>query len=87
MEYNDFEITLIKENWIIENCLIKREIMIKNTKKPNDFRLVNHIQTLNWSDYLQPNQENGYNTLEQILILIQESICYNPYSPILVHCR
>jgi protein tyrosine phosphatase len=61
--------------------------MIKNTKNESDFRIITHIQTVNWPDYLEPEKETGYTTLEQILILIQESICYNTKSPILVHCR
>jgi len=61
--------------------------MIKNSKNANDFRIISQIQTINWPDYLEPERENGYNTLEEILILMQENICYNPKSPILIHCR
>lgn len=66
---------------------MKREIKIKNTKNEADFRVITQVQTINWPDYLEPEKETGYNTLEQLLIQIQESICYNPKSPILMHCR
>lgn len=85
--YQDFEISLINENWILENCIIKREIMIKNSKNEADFKIITQVQTLNWPDYLEPEKVTGYNTLEQLLILIQENICFNPKSPILIHCR
>ena len=77
----------MSESWILEKCIIKREIKIKNTKNEADFRVVTQLQTINWPDYLEPEKETGYNTIEQLLILIQESICYNPKSPILIHCR
>jgi len=66
---------------------MKREIMIKNVKNENDFRIITQVQTLNWPDYLEPEKDTGYNTLEQMLIIMQENICFKPKSPILVHCR
>jgi len=78
---------LVSESWIIDNCILKREIMIKNIKNQNDYRVITQVQILNWPDYLEPNKDTGYNTIEQLLIFMQESICFNPQLPILVHCR
>ena len=77
----------MSETWAKENCIIKREIMIKNKRNENDFRIINQIQIINWPDHSEPDKENGYATLEQILMLMQENICYTPKSPILLHCR
>lgn len=87
MEYKDLQISLINETWTKENCLIKREIMIRNKRNENDIRRISQIQVINWPDYSEPEKETGYLTLEQVLMFMQENICCYPKSPILLHCR
>ena len=60
--------------------------MIKSKRNENDFRTVNQIQVINWPDHSEPEKERGYSTIEQVLMLMQENICCNPKSPILLHC-
>jgi protein tyrosine phosphatase len=67
--------------------LIRREFIIKNKRNQNDYRKISQIQILNWPDHSEPEKETGYNTIEKILMIMQENICYNPKSPILLHCR
>ena len=79
--------SIVNEIWAKDNCIIKREFKIINKKNENDIRKVNQFQIVNWPDHSEPDKETGYSTIEQVLMLMQENICYTPKSPILLHCR
>lgn len=57
-----------------------------NKKNQNDTRKINQYQIINWPDHSEPEKETGYATIEQVLMLMQENICFTPKSPILLHC-
>lgn len=77
------QVILRKEQWIIKGCLIKRELEIKTN---DEFRLINHIQMVNWPDFLIPNEELGYETIDNLIQLIIEYREMNENSPIVIHC-
>ena len=80
---NDIKVILQKEEWVIMNCLIKREIIITiNGISKQMF----HLQMINWPDYSMPNAENGYDTIDYLIRAIAESRENYPNSPVLLHC-
>lgn len=77
----------MSETWARENCIIKRQFLIKSKFNFNERRIINQFQVINWPDHMEPEKQTGYATIEQILLLMQENICYYPKSPIFLHCR
>jgi protein tyrosine phosphatase len=73
-----------KEENIINNCLIKRDFIVRIVGME---KRVSQLQMLNWPDHSIPEDENGYNTLEIILKLIQDYRTNYGFYPILTHCR
>lgn len=84
-QQENMTITLGNKEWIIPDCLIKREMIvtINNQSKP-----VYHIQMTNWPDHSSPvdSQNNGYMTIDYIIKTIAEFRQEYPMSPVLTHC-
>lgn len=82
-QQDNMVIILANEEWIIPDCLIKREIIV--TIKSQTKRIY-HIQMTNWPDHSSPNANNGYMTIDYIIKAIAEFRQSYPSSPVLTHC-
>ena len=80
---NEIKVKILSIEFLIENCIIKREILIKIN---NEEKKITHIQMLNWPDYSIPNFENGYKTINFLIYLIAKYRKFYLNSPILIHC-
>ena len=80
---NELIVKIINEEFIIQNCLIKREIVLKLN---NEIKTLYHLQILNWKDYSSPDENEGYKTINYLIHYIAESREFFPKSPVLIHC-
>ena len=80
---NDIKVTILSQENLFDNCIIKREIIINlnGIKK----KLI-HIQMLNWPDYSMPNKQNGYLTIHFLIDLISKNRKNYVNSPVVIHC-
>ena len=80
---NSVKVKIINEEFLIKNCLIKREISITIN---NQTKNIYHLQMLNWPDYSKPDGDIGYETVNYLInVMAQSRECF-PDSPILIHC-
>ncbi len=80
---NDLTVKITNVEFIIDNCLIKREIQLKLN---NEIKTLYHLQMLNWPDYSKPDENKGYKTINYLIHYIAESRELFPKSPVLIHC-
>lgn len=83
-QFEDVEVYLEKEEYIINNALIKREIVIKYEGIE---KRVTQLQMVSWPDHNVPDEDNGYVTIETIYSYINEYRFNCNFSPVLIHCR
>jgi protein tyrosine phosphatase len=80
---NSVRVKITNEEFLIKNCLIKREISITID---NQTKNIYHLQMLNWPDYSKPEGELGFNTVNYLINIMAQSREIFPDSPILIHC-
>ena len=82
-EDNELRVALIKEEWVIMGCLVKRELSIAHN---GTVKTISHIQMLNWPDHSEPDPSSGWDTLSYLIQSIAETRKTFPNIPILLHC-
>ena len=77
------KVVMTKEEWLLRDCLIKRELTItlNDTQKT-----LTHLQMVNWPDYSTPNELTGYDTINYLIKIIAECRETYPEIPVLLHC-
>ena len=80
---NGLKVVMTKEEWLIRDCLIKREITITLNEVQKN---ITHIQMVNWPDYSMPNELTGYDTINYLIKIIAECRETYPEIPVLLHC-
>jgi receptor-type tyrosine-protein phosphatase gamma len=83
---NEMKVQLIKEEWVIMGCLVKRELNIIHN---GNAKTVQHIQMLNWPDHSEPDDydaSSGWDTLTYLIQSIAETRTMYANIPILLHC-
>ena len=97
-KYSDFEIVLSKEDIILDNSLIQREIIYKDYTNIGNIKYlkdiigyeddtITQIQATCWPDYLVPEEEIGYKMMDILIMFVEQFREKHPDSPIIVHCR
>jgi protein tyrosine phosphatase len=79
-KYEDIEVTLLKEESVFGDVLIKRDFKLVYEGME---KIVSQVQMLNWPDHSQPDD---YNTIEKLIEFINVYRA-NFQTPILIHCR
>lgn len=77
------EVTLQKEEWIIENCLKKRRLLININE---EIKIIEHIQMINWPDYCAPDTNTGFDTINRLIRIVIDYRKEDKLLPIVVHC-
>lgn len=83
-ENENITVKLKKEEFILEDSLILREISVSTEHKQH---LITQLHVINWPDYKIPEKEIGYKTIEILITFIDifKEKCKN--KPTIVHCR
>ena len=82
--YEDgIKVVMLKEEWLVRDCLIKREI---NITFHDITKNITHLQMVNWPDYSMPNEITGDETITYLIKTIAECREIWPESPVLLHC-
>lgn len=87
--FNDgeIEILLVRENFLLENAIIKREMNIKCKK--GDLSLSHdliHIQVICWPDHSVPDKDLGFKTIEILCSVVDSFKERKDFTHILTHC-
>ena len=82
-EDNELKVSLIKEEWVIMDCLVKRELNIIHN---GNVKTITHIQMLNWPDHSEPDASSGWDSLSYLIQSIAETRKTFSNIPILLHC-